>query len=77
MEFKQELSQTQSQQLVLSQALRQSIEILALSNQELAQRIQREILENPVLEETEDISLSLSKSPETKRKQSRARQSEQ
>ena len=56
MEFKQEISQSQSQQLVLSLALRQSIEILGLSSQELAQRIQTEILENPVLEETNEES---------------------
>ena len=51
MEFRQEIIQRQSQQLVLSQNLRQSLEILGLSSQNLAERIQRELLENPILEE--------------------------
>ena len=58
MEFRQELSQKQSQNLVLSQNLRQSLEILSLSNHELSERIQRELLENPILEVEERGELS-------------------
>lgn len=41
----------QSQKLVLTQTLRQSIEMLQLSTIELAETISRELIENPVLEE--------------------------
>jgi RNA polymerase sigma-54 factor len=45
------LGQKQSQKLVLTQSLRQSIEMLQLSTIELAEMISTELLENPVLEE--------------------------
>ncbi len=41
----------QSQKLTLTQSLRQSIELLQLTNLELAERLTRELEENPVLEE--------------------------
>ncbi len=45
------LVQKQSQKLVMTQDLRQSIELLALSSLELNERIQNELMENPLLEE--------------------------
>lgn len=42
----------QSQRLVMTQDLRQSIELLALSTVELSDRIQSELLENPLLEDS-------------------------
>lgn len=47
----QHLVQKQIQRLVITQDLRQSIELLPLSNLELNDRIQQELLENPLLEE--------------------------
>jgi RNA polymerase sigma-54 factor len=41
----------QSQRLVLTQSLRQSIELLQLSTIELAEKISEELVENPILEE--------------------------
>ncbi len=41
----------QSQKLVMTQDLRQSIELLSLSTIELNDKIQNELLENPMLEE--------------------------
>lgn len=51
MALSQHLVQKQTQRLVLTQDLRQSIELLTLSNLELQDRIQKEILENPLLED--------------------------
>ncbi len=51
MDFKQNIAQEQKQQIVLNQKLRQSVEILAMSRQELQERIAQELIENPVLEE--------------------------
>ncbi len=50
----QQLVQKQSQKLVITQDLRQSIELLQLSNLELSGRIQKELLENPLLEDTSE-----------------------
>ena len=50
----QQLVQKQSQKLVITQDLRQSIELLQLSNLELSGRIQKELLENPLLEDNGD-----------------------
>jgi RNA polymerase sigma-54 factor len=47
-----QLVQKQSQKLVMTQDLRQSIELLALSTLELSDKIQSELLENPLLEYT-------------------------
>ena len=58
MVLQQSLVQKQSQQLVFNQALRQSIKVLRLSNQELAQHIQKELLENPALELDENAKQS-------------------
>jgi RNA polymerase sigma-54 factor len=48
----QYITQKQAQKLILTPDLRQSIELLALSNLELSERLQQELLENPLLEET-------------------------
>jgi RNA polymerase sigma-54 factor len=47
----QSLLQKQTQKLIMTQDLRQSIELLPLSTQELSERIQNELIENPMLEE--------------------------
>ncbi len=47
----QSLIQKQTQKLIMTQDLRQSIELLPLSTQELSERIQNELIENPMLEE--------------------------
>ena len=52
MALSQNLVQKQTQRLVITQDLRQSIELLPLSNLELSERIQKELLENPLLEES-------------------------
>jgi len=44
------LSQQILQKMVMSQNMRQSLQILSLCNEELAERIQEESLENPLLE---------------------------
>lgn len=54
----QQLVQKQSQKLVITQDLRQSIELLQLSNIELSSRIQSELLENPLLEDTSENQTS-------------------
>ncbi|MEM7182954.1 MAG: RNA polymerase factor sigma-54 [Spirochaetota bacterium] len=56
------LVQRQTQRLVMTQDLRQSIELLPLSNLELSDKIQDELIENPLLEEV--INYEKSKSPE-------------
>ncbi|ABZ94108.1 RNA polymerase sigma-54 factor [Leptospira biflexa] len=45
------LSHRQTQKLVMTQDLRQSIELLSLSTLELSDKIQNELLENPLLDE--------------------------
>ncbi|MBI5206668.1 MAG: RNA polymerase factor sigma-54 [Candidatus Firestonebacteria bacterium] len=59
--MQQSLKQTLEHKLVMNQMLRQAIDLLTLSNIELVQKIQQEILENPILEEiqqdTKNISL--------------------
>jgi len=45
------LSQRQTQKLVMTHDLRQSIELLSLSTLELSDKIQNELLENPMLDE--------------------------
>ncbi len=47
----QRLVQKQTQRLVITQDLRQSIELLPLSNIELSEKIQKELMENPLLED--------------------------
>lgn len=51
MALSQNLIQKQTQKLIITQDLRQSIELLPLSNIELSERIQKELVENPMLEE--------------------------
>lgn len=57
-----QLIQKQTQRLVMTQDLRQSIELLPLSNLELSDKIQDELIENPLLEEV--INPEKLKSPE-------------
>jgi len=47
------LKQTQNQKLIMTQTLRQSIEMLQMTNIELSELISQEFLENPVLEEAD------------------------
>lgn len=51
MGLSQQIVQKQSQRLMMTQDLRQSIELLAMSNTDLLDRIQNELMENPLLEE--------------------------
>lgn len=54
MALSQHLVQKQTQRLVITQDLRQSIELLPLSNLELSEKIEQELLENPMLESASD-----------------------
>lgn len=58
MALSQNLVQKQTQRLIITQELRQSIELLPLSNQELGEKIQQELIENPLLEIKEDTESS-------------------
>ncbi len=51
MGLSQELVQKQTQRLVITHDLRQSIELLQLSTVELSEKIQSELIDNPMLEE--------------------------
>lgn len=51
MKLVQNLNLKQTQKLIMTQELRNSIELLALSTVDLAERIQQELIENPLLEE--------------------------
>ncbi|HNE23982.1 MAG TPA: hypothetical protein PLG78_12485, partial [Leptospiraceae bacterium] len=48
MALSQNLVQKQTQKLIITQDLRQSIELLPLSNLELSEKIEKEVLENPM-----------------------------
>ena len=61
------LTQNQTQKLALTQNQLQSIEILELSSQDLLKKIQKEVLENPLLLETSDKSHVSLKENYTKR----------
>jgi RNA polymerase sigma-54 factor len=54
MALSQQLVHKQTQKIIITQELRQSIELLPMSNLELAEKIQKEVLENPMLEMAED-----------------------
>lgn len=54
------IGQQQTQKLVMTQSLKQSIEMLQLSTQDLAETISQELIENPVLEEDFSAGPSLS-----------------
>ncbi len=54
MALSQNLIQKQTQKLIITQDLRQSIELLPLSNIELSEKIQSELIENPLLEESSE-----------------------
>jgi len=58
----QSLVQKQTQKLIMTQDLRQSIELLPLSTQELFEKIQNELIDNPMLEEINNLEKS--KAPE-------------
>lgn len=71
MKLVQNLNLKQTQKLVMTQELRNSIELLALSTVELAERIQQELIENPLLEEVnnpEKSNLELDSIQEAKQK---------
>ncbi|HPI90681.1 MAG TPA: RNA polymerase sigma-54 factor, partial [Spirochaetota bacterium] len=53
-----QLGLKQNQKLILTQSLKQAIELLQLSTLELADKISEELLNNPVLEEGEQSSSS-------------------
>jgi RNA polymerase sigma-54 factor len=55
MALSQNLVQKQTQKLIITQDLRQSIELLPMSNLELSEKIEKEVLENPMLEIAEDF----------------------
>lgn len=54
MALSQQLVHKQTQKIIITQELRQSIELLPMSNLELAEKIQKEVLENPMLEMAEE-----------------------
>ncbi|MBE7411305.1 MAG: RNA polymerase factor sigma-54 [Leptospiraceae bacterium] len=62
MGLSQRIVQKQTQKLVITQDLRQSIELLQLSTVELLEKIQSELMENPMLEE--DNNFEKQKTPE-------------
>ena len=55
MALSQHLIQKQTQRLVITQDLRQSIELLPLSNIELSEKIEQELMENPLLESVSEL----------------------
>jgi RNA polymerase sigma-54 factor len=54
MALEQKLSIKMSQRLVMTPSLQQAIKLLQMSKLELVEEVQQELLENPVLEETQD-----------------------
>lgn len=58
------LGQKQTQKLILTQAQRQALELLQLSNIELLEKITRELEENPVLEEDNVVVAPAISAPE-------------
>ena len=62
MNLSQQLVHKQTQRLVMTHDLRQSIELLPLSNLELSEKIQSELIDNPLLEEV--VSSDKSQMPE-------------
>jgi len=56
MALEQKLSVRMSQRLVMTPSLQQAIKLLQMSKLELVEEVQQELLENPVLEETQDAS---------------------
>ncbi len=58
MAMEMRLQQKLSQQLVMTPQLQQAIKLLQLSRMELAEVVQQEILENPMLEDTNDARLA-------------------
>jgi RNA polymerase sigma-54 factor len=62
MNLSQQLVHKQTQRLVMTHDLRQSIELLPLSNLELSEKIQSELIENPLLEEV--LNLDKPQTPE-------------
>ncbi|MBW7856711.1 MAG: RNA polymerase factor sigma-54 [Leptonema sp. (in: Bacteria)] len=63
--MKQRLVQKQTQKLMMTQELRQSIELLQYSALDLRDLIEQEIIENPFLEITESTSTEISASTQT------------
>ncbi|MBI4650770.1 RNA polymerase factor sigma-54 [Candidatus Desantisbacteria bacterium] len=58
--MQQNLKQIQETRLIITQKLQQAIDLLQLSNLELVQKIEQEMVTNPVLEEVIDIPKSIS-----------------
>lgn len=67
--IKFDLNVTQTQKLVMTQEMRQAIEILQLTSMELNNLIENEIMENPVLEFNEASIKSLTPEPSEKAKE--------
>jgi len=67
MALSQHLVQKQTQKLIITQDLRQSIELLPLSNIELSERIQNELVENPLLDEGPEIETEGEQLPSQKK----------
>ncbi|MGL4607438.1 MAG: RNA polymerase factor sigma-54 [Eubacteriaceae bacterium] len=63
MNIKFDLNVTQTQKLVMTQEMRQAIEILQLTSMELNNLIENEIMENPVLEFNDELTKSLNLEP--------------
>lgn len=59
MQFEQRLTQTQRQQMVLTQKMQQALHILQLSTLELEQHIQQELEANPFLEQSTKAEVAL------------------
>jgi len=59
MQFEQRLTQTQRQQMVLTQKMQQALHILQLSTLELEQHIQQELEANPFLEQSTKSEVAL------------------
>ena len=53
MDIKQDVSLRQTQKLIMTPQLQQAIKMLQLSNLDLTQRIEEELVENPALEKVE------------------------
>ena len=54
MQFKLQQAQKLSQQMVITPQLQQAIKLLQKSHQEMAEELQQELLENPMLEESHE-----------------------
>ena len=67
MALEQKLSVRMSQKLIMTQSLQQAIKLLQMSRLELADEIQLELVENPVLEEAQASAERAEEQPEQPR----------